>query len=77
MEEKIPKSKNTFYSFLKDPNSKSIFLKEVTQLEVLLIIKGLNSSKACGPNSIPTKILIQCSEIIVEPLVKILNMSLK
>ena len=72
VEEKIPKTQKTFFSFLKDPNERSLFLKEVTHCEILSFLNAFKSSKACGPNSIPTKFLLQCSEAITDPLVDII-----
>ena len=77
IESKIPKSKRTFSSFLGDANSKSIFLSPCDNRELLLIISQMKSSKACGPNSISTNLLIEFSELLVNPLVSIINMSLK
>ena len=51
LEEKIPKSKKTFYSYLGKSNDNSIFLKPCTDTEVLTIIKYMNISKACGSNN--------------------------
>ena len=77
LEGKIPKSKKTFFSYLGNFNNKSIFLKPCTHTEVLTIIKCMKTSKACGPNSIPTNFLIEFSESLVGPLESIINMSLK
>ena len=40
-------------------------------------MNGLKSSKACGPNSIPSRILDDVSDKLIEPLTEIVNMSLK
>ena len=37
----------------------------------------MTSSKSCGPNSIPTNLLIDFSEVLASPLSCIINMSLK
>ena len=76
LEEKIPKSKKTFYSYQGKSNDKSIFLKPCTDTEVLTIIKCMNISKACGPNSIPTNLLNEFLESLIGPLKSIINMSL-
>ena len=62
---KITKSKKTFYSYLGKSNDKSIFSKPCTDTEVLTIIKCMNISKACGPNSIPTNLLNEFSESLI------------
>ena len=43
----------------------------------MLITKDMTSSKACGPNSIPTNLLIDFSEVLASPLSCLINMSLK
>ena len=77
IEAKIPQSNLSFNSYLKNANEKSIFLRPCDQVEVLLIISGLKSSKACGPNSIPSCIIAEFANILIEPLTAIINMSLK
>ena len=74
---KIPKSKSSFDSYLQNANEKSIFLRPCDQKEFLVIMNGLKSSKACGPNSIPSSILSEFSDNIIEPLTVIMNKSLK
>ena len=76
LEEKIPKSKKTFYFYLGKSNDKSIFLKPCTDTEVLTIIKCMKISKACGPNNIPTNLLNEFPESLIGPLNSIINMSL-
>ena len=39
-------------------------------------MNGFKPSKASGPNSIPTKLLIEFSASIINPLVNIINVSL-
>ena len=77
IEAKIPQSKSSFNHYLKNANEKSVFLKPCDQVEILLIINGLKSSKACGPNSIPSCILVEFADSLIEPLTTIINMSLK
>ena len=74
---KIPKAKESFSKYLKNSNDKSIFLSPCTPIEIMLIIKDMTSSKACGPNSISTNLLIDFSEVLASPLSCIINMSLK
>ena len=45
-------------------------------MEILTIINNISPSKSCGPNSIPTNLLIEFSHLLVYPLVSIINMSL-
>jgi hypothetical protein len=77
IENKIPQAKNSFSSFLGNPNNKSIFLRPCTNTEVLLIISTMQSTKASGPNSFSTNLLIEFSQILIRPLVAIINMSLQ
>ena len=77
IESTIPHSKTSFKLFLKNANEKSIFLRPCDQIEVLLIINGLKSSKVSEPNSIPSSILVEFSNFLIEPLTTIINMSLK
>ena len=77
IEAKIPQAKSSFDSYLQNANEKSIFLRPCDQKEVLVITNGIKSSKACGPNSIPSSILSEFSDNIIEPLTVIVNKSLK
>ncbi len=76
VEKKIPKVEKHFSHFLGESNNKTIFLKAVDKDEVLSMISKLNSSKSCGPNSIPYNILKTHSESLSIPLTELLNMSL-
>ena len=76
IEAKIPKPKNSFMSYLSNPNKKSIFLEPCSPFELATIISNLKSSKASGPNSIATNLLIEFSEHLITPLSSIINMSL-
>ena len=77
VEAKISKSQNRFSSFLGSANNKSIFLQPCTSTEILEIISNMKSSKSSGPNSISTNLLIEFSQMLVCPLVLIIDMSLK
>ena len=75
VEEKIPKGKKHFSEFMGPCTTNTIFLKPVDDDEVLCMILKLNSSKACGPNSIPGNILKNHSASLLEPLKQVINMS--
>ena len=45
--------------------------------EIQLLIGQMKSTKACRPNSIPGNLLTEFSELLVYPLVSIINMSFK
>ena len=78
IESTIPQAKTSFNSFLKNANEKSIFfLLLCNQIEILVIINGLKSYKASMPNSIPSAILVEFSNFLIEPLTTIINMSQK
>ena len=50
---------------------------EINPNEVLRAINGLDASKACGPDKLPTKIIKMTATYIAEPLSKIFNKSLE
>ena len=77
VEAKIPPCKKDLKSYLGKPNDKSIFLKPCTNVEVLSILDNTKCFKSLVPNSIPTNILIEFSALLVNPIVTIINMSLK
>ena len=53
MEAKIPKSQNTFHSYLGNSIFNSFNPSQISTDEIAKIINDLNISKACGPFSIP------------------------
>ena len=55
VEEKIPKWKEKFTDYMKQPNLKGMFLETVDEIEIASIIAPIQCSKACGTNNIPTK----------------------
>ena len=76
VENKIPQSNMNFMDFLRNPNNTNILHTECTNTEVLEIIKNLQNSKACGPNSIPTNLLKIASPVLVPILTDLINRSL-
>jgi len=56
-----------------DPNLSSLTF---TDEEVLTELKGVDTSKAPGPDGIPTTILKDCAEALTRPLTQLFNMSL-
>jgi hypothetical protein len=75
VEAKIPRVDTPFTEFLKDKNNITLFLKPVNEDEVKSMISNMATSKACGPNSIPTQILKTNFEFLVSPLKHIINLS--
>jgi len=76
VEAKIPTSAKTFYDYLGANNPSTFFARECTHDEVKEIIQNFSVSKACGPFSIPCKILKNYSHILVKPLSALVNKSL-
>ena len=66
----------SFRDFLANRLIDNFVFKECDENEVKSIISSLNVSKSCGPNSIPTHILLLLKEYICQPLHKIFNLSL-
>jgi flavodoxin len=77
VEDKIPQSSKSYSSYLSNFNFNSVYLHECSQEEVLDIIQGFSTSKACGPYSIPTKILKEFSNFLITPITAIINKSLR
>ena len=75
IDEKIPQGSQTFSTYLKDSVQNSIFLTFVDDAEVTAMLKALNSSKSCGPSSVPTNILKNNANILCSPLKMIINNS--
>ena len=75
VEAKIPKINTPFTDFLKNKNDVTFFIKPVDDDEVKSMISKLSTSKACGPNSIPTHILKTNLDFLVSPLKHIINLS--
>ena len=76
IEKKVPKAKNDFKFYLKNPNPNKMELVLCDETEVNDIIKGLESSKACGPHSVPTSLLKTASTFFVPVLTNLINKSL-
>lgn len=76
VEQKIPNSDKNFSSFLGNSTPNSIFLKDVGDKEILNMLNNLNSSKSCGPNSIPSNLLKTHATHFVEPIKYVINQSL-
>ena len=74
IDDKIPKSKNTYADYMKNiKHNKSFFLSLTTPGEICDIIKSLDTHKSLGPNSIPTFILQSSNMFFSEKLSKIIN----
>ena len=77
VEQKIPKGKTPFSSYLSNRNIVNIVLNPCTHEEVSKYISDISSvSKSTGPNSIPTSILKYNIDQLIDPIISILNKSL-
>ena len=77
VEEKIPQGNKSFLHYLTNRNAFNIVLNPCTTEEIRNYISDMVSSKATGPNSIPTNLLKHFIDELTEPLVNIINKSLK
>ena len=75
VEDKIPRVETNFSSYLKTSTTNSIFLKRISDTEVVNRINDLNTSKASEPFSIPSNILKFYSELLCKPLTILINKS--
>ena len=77
IEEKIPKAKSSFQSYLGDPNPISFTLNPCDADEISDIISTFGAGKASGPFSIPTNLLKEFSLHFSKPISIIVNKSLQ
>ena len=75
VEEKIPISPHSFASFLGNSLQNSIFLTPADDIEILSMLKNLNSSKSCGPSSISTNLLKSHANSFCVPIKMVINNS--
>ena len=73
----IPNDKIPPEHFKKNRNQETFIITHISNEEVIDIIKDLNVNRSTGPYSIPTKLLILISDLIIIPLCKIINTSFK
>ena len=73
----IPNGRIPPEHFLKNRNQETFIITHISNEEVIDIIKDLNVNRSTGPFSIPTKLLILISDLIIIPLCKIINTSFK
>ena len=77
IDKKIPNSQKNFIDYFGDENNIKIFLYDCNELEVSGLISKFSTSKACGPFSIPSKILKEFDTFFIPPLTATMNKSLK
>ena len=73
---KIPNSRTSFHSFLKDRNSESLFFVPIVEEEIIEIVNSLNNKKSSGYDGITNFLLKNIIHEIITPLTHILNQSL-
>ena len=71
----IPSVAGSPYSYLDPSNPHCFYLFPTTQQEIEDVISNLNSNKANGPYSIPTKIIKLLKGVLAQPLEILLNLS--
>ena len=77
VEAKIPKVNRSFNSYIGEHINTDFQTREVTSNEVIEIIKKFSTGKSSGPFSIPIHILKEYSGILINPLICIINKSLR
>ena len=75
VEETIPKSKSHFSDFLENSVPNSIFLSPLFNKEVADMFSKINTSKSCGPNSIPSNLLKLHADFFIGPVKDMINSS--
>ena len=75
LQSKIHSTHVRYSKYLKNPNINSMFLSPTNSIEIYNLILNLNSSKASGPNSIPTAVLKHLNNEISTVLSKLFNLS--
>ena len=77
IEEKIPKGRSPFQSYLGAPNPVNLALNPCDPEEIVDIISSFGAGKASGPFSIPTNLLKEFSQYLSIPISIIINKSLQ
>ena len=77
IEQKIPKGKFPFQSYLGDQNPTALTLNPCDADEIANIISTFGAGKASGPYSIPTNLLKEFSQYFSKPIAIIINKSLQ
>jgi len=75
--EKIPQTRKTFCSYLKNRTTSSLFFKPISHENVVNVIKSLDPTKSTGPFSIPFRIIDILLHEIANILKDIFNLSLQ
>lgn len=70
-------SDNNLETFLRNPIANSIYLEEVTIIELQNEINDLNVKKSSGHDNLSAKFIKIISPIVVDPLCKVINQALE
>ena len=70
-------SQTDFKSYLKNPLSNSMPIKETDEDEIIKIIVSLQSKKSAGADGISPQLLKKCCEQVHQPIKHMMNLSLK
>lgn len=76
VEEKIPRVEKHFSFFLDEPNRYSITLNPCSTNEIKYFLDKLDTSKSSGPFSVPTSILKNHKDVLLDPITTLVNKSL-
>ena len=71
----IGPSNKTPQDYLCNPNENSFYLSPPCKEDIEDIISTIRTDKACGPNSIPTRILKDFKKELSKPLSDVINIS--
>ena len=69
-------SSDSFYSYLKTPNSHAAFFKPITGSEIIKIVRNMKNDTSAGIDSINIKVIKRVIFLICDPLCIIFNQSL-
>ena len=76
IEQKIPKGRRSFSSYLDIPINSNFHALPCDESEIASIISNIGIKKASGPNSIPTHLLKEFSTLLIYPIKILVNKSL-
>ena len=77
IDQKTPQTQKSFTEYLTEPNQKQFILKSVDAYEILCVINKMKLTKACGPSSVPSKLLKEHRFIFSHLLANLINKSFK
>ena len=75
--ENVPRSNKPFTEYIKHPKLNSIFIEPINASHILEIVHKLKPKTSFGHDEIPTKLIKETIEFILDPLTHIINRSLE